>query len=261
MESDRWCVAIINRNSRHFLTICALSTHLSTEGQLIYSLRPHWEEKEVYDFYLTAEKIEAQRSSVICLRSKSWDLNPSHLRNLTPPSITLLHISPEGPATLGVQRLCFPVITLMLPLLPVYWNSPSPYQKSGLVRFISPLLPASCCKCFWFIMLFVWHPRILCVCVCVWCGGWLWGGRRREAAEWLTTKETGVTRGKELARGPGSGSMPPRYPQSRDTRLKTLMVCHPKELNDIRMRHIYAPQNNIKITIAVTTNGNNNRHN
>ena len=61
-----------------------------------------------------------------------------------------------------------------------FWNSPSPYQKWGLVRFISPLLPASCCKCFWFIVLFVWHPCILGVCVCV-CLVWrMIVGRRKE---------------------------------------------------------------------------------
>ena len=157
--------------------LCASSTHLSTEGQLIYPLLPHWEEKEVYDFHLTAEKIEAQRSSVICPRSKSWDLNPSHLRNLTPPSITLLHISPEGSShSGGVQRLCFPHDQPWCCHSYQFWNSPSPYQKSGLVRFISPLLPASCCKCFWFIVLFVWQPCILCVCL-VWR---MTVGRRKE---------------------------------------------------------------------------------
>ena len=239
--------------------LCASSTHLSTEGQLIYPLLPHWEEKEVYDFHLTAEKIEAQRSSVICPRSKSWDLNPSHLRNLTPPSITLLHISPEGSShSGGVQRLCFPLINPDV-ATPTSFGILLPLTKSQVWSDLFPLcsLPLAA-SVFGSLCYLCGSPAF---CVCVWCGGWLWGGGRREAAEWLTSRETGVTRGEELAQGPGSGSRPPRYPQSRDTRLKTLKVCYPKELNDIRMRHIYAPQSNIEIIIAVTTSGNNNRHN
>ena len=232
----------------HYLRICLL--------------RVSWEEKEVYDFHLTAEKIEAQRSSVICPMSKSWDLNPSHLRNLTPPSITLLHISPEGPATLGVQRLCLPLINPDV-ATPTSFGILLPLTKSEVWSDLFPLcsLPLAV-SVFGSLCYLCGIPAFcVCACVCVWYGGWLWGGGRREAAEWLTSRETGVTRGEELAQGPGSGSMPPRYPQSRDTRLKTLKVCYPKELNDIRMRHIYAPQSNIEIIIAVTTSGNSNRHN
>ena len=85
--------------------------------------------------------------------------------------------------------------------------------------------------------------------------------KRLSSSSSSSSRETGVTRGKELAQGPASGSMPPRYPQSRDTRLRTLKVCYSKELNDVRMRHTYASQNNIMIIIAITTNGNSNRHN
>lgn len=103
-----------------------LSTHL-------FLMSPPWS-GEAYDFHFTAEETEAQISSVIRPRSRSWDLNP---RNLARPSITLQHASPDG---VLVVAMFFPWSALT-PLNALHGNSPSPHLKRVLVLISCPWAP------------------------------------------------------------------------------------------------------------------------
>lgn len=151
-----------------------LSTHL-------FLMSPPWS-GEAYDFHFTAEETEAQISSVIRPRSRSWDSNP---RNLAWPSITLQHASPDGVFGGGYV---FPLICSDTAKC-CSWEFSFLSSKASFSLDFLPLGSSPLSVRVFVVTLLVLHsPHRVCVhvyvClrgVCVCCGRWLWAGGGGEA--------------------------------------------------------------------------------